>query len=93
MQDFNISCGYLTFGPNVTTQVILVEIIDDELFEEELENFTVALSTSVLRLQLDPYLVSVTIEDTDSKWTQLAIMYNLQSTSLHWNFKLYLLAL
>ena len=69
MQDFIITNGYLTFGPNVTTQVIFIEIIDDELFEADLENFTVALSTNVSRLQLHPNLVSVTIEDTDSKWT------------------------
>lgn len=67
MQDFNIINGYLTFGPNVSTQVIFIKIVDDELFEEEFESFFVALFTKVPGLQLDPDLVSVTIEDTDSK--------------------------
>ena len=67
MQDFIITNEHLTFGPNVTTQVIFIKIINDELFEADLENFTVTLSTKVPRLQFDPHLASVTIEDTDSK--------------------------
>ena len=47
--------------------IIFITIIDDDLFEEEFENFFVTLSTTVSSLQLDPYLVSVNIEDTDSK--------------------------
>lgn len=69
MQDFLISNEYLIFGANMTTQVIFIEIINDDLLEEEFENFTVALSTTALRVELDPHLVSVTIKDNDSKWT------------------------
>ena len=67
MQDYNTTNGYLTFGPNMSTQMIFITIIDDDLFEEEFQSFFVTLSTNVSHLQLDPYLVSVTIEDTDSK--------------------------
>lgn len=69
MDFHNISDLQITFGPNTSSLVALVyvEIIDDDLFEEEIESFSVALSTQVPRLQLDTGSVTINITDTDSK--------------------------
>ena len=40
-----ISNHHLTFGPIVSSRVVSIEIINDALFEEEFENFSVTLST------------------------------------------------
>ena len=58
----------LIFGPGESSQVILIQIADDPLFEEEVENFTVTLSTDVPGLQLSNSIATVSIRDTDSEF-------------------------
>ena len=42
----------LTFGPSVSSHTVHIQILDDDSFETNTENFTATLSTSVPRLQL-----------------------------------------
>ena len=76
MDFIGISGKHLTFGPNVSSFIVPVEIIDDNLFEEEFENFTVnlQLSTDVTQLLLNVTSAVVTIIDRDSEFTVLIIV-------------------
>ena len=59
----------LTFGPSVSSQTVRIEIIDDNSFEENVENFTVTLSTNnaTPRLLLGAQLATVNITDNESE--------------------------
>ena len=69
-----ISGQQLTFGPDVSSLVVPVKIIDDDQFEEEFENFIVNLSTDVTQLLLNVTSAVVTIIDRDSEFTVLIIV-------------------
>ena len=57
----------LTFSPSVRSHIVHVKIIDDDLFEANIENFTCTLSTNIPRLQLGAQSAIVNITDNDSK--------------------------
>ena len=57
----------------MTSQVVSIGIIDDEVFEDRFENFTVTLSTDVAGLQLSNTFASVSIRDTDSEFSTILI--------------------
>ena len=51
----------------MNSYVLSVEIINDDLFETMFENFSIALSSNISNLQLDPSIATITIQDNDSK--------------------------
>ena len=57
----------LIFSHNVSSYKVNVRILDDDFFEEDIENFTCTLSTDVPRLQLVTQSAIVNITDNDSK--------------------------
>ena len=63
----------LTFGPSVSSQTVCIEIIDDNSFEENVENFTITLSgnNAIPRLHLSDQLATVNITDNESEFTLL----------------------
>ena len=77
---------HLTFGPSVSSQTVRIEIIDDDSFEENVENFTITLSTNntTPRLLLGAQLATVSITDNESESTLLhyAIMLIVASFQL-----------
>ena len=65
--DFNIAIQSVTFSEEVPSINIPVEIIDDSIFENIFETFTISLSTEVPRVVLMDNKAAVTIRDNDSK--------------------------
>ena len=57
----------LTFSPIVSSHTVHVQILDDSTFEENTENFTATLSTSIPRLQLSNQLVTLKIADNEGE--------------------------
>ena len=59
----------LTFGPSVSSHTVHVGILDDDSFEENVENFTATLSTNnaIPGLHLGAQLATVNITDNDSE--------------------------
>ena len=65
--DFNVVIQSVTFNETVQSIDIPVEIIDDNIFENIFETFTLCLSTDVPRVILMNNKTVVTIRDNDSK--------------------------
>ena len=59
----------LTFGPNLRSHIVDVEILDDDRFENNVENFIAALSTNnvISRLHIGVQLATVNITDNESE--------------------------
>ena len=57
----------LIFGPSVSSRLVQVDIMDDNVLEELIENFTAILTSSVPRLALLPDVAMVDILDDDCK--------------------------
>ena len=57
----------------MSSQTVRIEIIDDESFEENVENFTITLSgnNAIPRLLLSDQLATVNITDNESEYTLL----------------------
>ena len=64
-----ISGRQLTFSPTVNSSMVPVSIINDDVLEDMVENFTASLSSDVPRLVLSPDLATVDIMDDDCKQT------------------------
>lgn len=64
--DFNIDIRSVTFSEQEQHIVIPIEIVDDNVFENIIENFTLTLSTDVPHVLLVNRAV-VNIRDNDSK--------------------------
>ena len=63
----SISDHQLILTPNVSSQPIVIEPINDNVFEEDVKNFTLFLSTNLQRIQLNHDSAIVSILDDDSK--------------------------
>ena len=70
----------LTFGPNLRSHVVHVEILsfDDDRFEKNVENFIAALSTNnvISRLHIGVQLATVNITDNESEPVSHMTLYN-----------------
>ena len=58
---------FLTFGPDVRSNLISIDIADDNVFEAKSENLLVNLSTSTTGVRLSNNIADLTIQDNDSK--------------------------
>ena len=66
--DFGSLAGVqLLFNQTVNSRLVQVGIIDDNILEELIENFTATLASTVPRLTLSPDLAVVDIVDDDRK--------------------------
>ena len=72
-----ITDNQLTFDQNKINASFSIEIIDDDLFEEAIEDFFVLLSTDVPNLMIEPNVTRVSIIDNDSEcFCRLSLNYN-----------------
>ena len=62
--DFPLS---LTFGPNVYSHSVPIKIIDDDIFEEDMEIFPVMLIAHSRQVNLTTSVARVHIKDNDSE--------------------------
>ena len=60
-----IADNQLTFNQTISNTSVSIEIIDDELFEEKIENFFLLLSTNVTNLLVEPNETEISIIDND----------------------------
>ena len=67
--DFEFSSGqFFTFGPTVTSHSFIIDIVDDNIFEDKYEIFSISLSTNATELcGLQFGNASLIISDDDSK--------------------------
>ena len=75
MEFVSVSNHQLTFSPNVSSHVVLIEIIDNHIYEDEMKNFTVCLSTHDVSVHLVNASTIVNIIDDDSKLVYSSYMY------------------
>jgi hypothetical protein len=79
--DFLISDGqFFILGPSIIgSHTLSIDIINDDIFEAEFENFAIRLSTlnatELHRLQLGTQRADLTIQDDDSKLSILLLCY------------------
>ena len=76
--DFLINGGQnFTLGPNIGSHMLSIDIIDDDIFEAEVENFAIQLSTlnatGLHGLQLGTQRVDLTIQDDDCKLSSVLV--------------------
>ena len=71
-----VSNSRLTFAPNMSSHVILIEIIDNHVFADPMKNFTVYLSTHDIRVHLVNASTIVNIIDDDGECDVLDIYNN-----------------
>ena len=64
-QDFEAHTMELTFGPDVTEQDVMIEIIDDLRLERD-KHFIVSLNITDMAVTLSPRQTSINIIDNDS---------------------------
>ena len=69
--DYRETIAVLTFEPGFTQVRTLLQIIDDNILED-IENFRLSLETTEPRVTLDPEQGTVSITDTDSRWSNTA---------------------
>lgn len=89
--DYTTTSGTLTFGPGVTTQNIVVPIVNDAM-PELAETFTVTLSNPTGGATLGTATTTVTINaqlppealPTMSQWTLIALALSLCAVALMW---------
>ena len=72
VSDFLISSGqFFTLGPNKRSHTLSIDIIDDDIFEAEVESFAIWLSTlnatGLHGLRLGTQRADLTIQDDDCK--------------------------
>ena len=69
--DFLINTDqFFTFGPRLRSHSLSIEIINDDIFEADFENFLVGLVTNATELnglQFGIQYANLTIQDDDSK--------------------------
>ena len=68
----------LTFNATVSTQVVVVPILDDNVVEDP-EFITVSLVSADHAAVLNPSITTITIEDTDSELTTCAEVISFHS--------------
>ena len=66
-----------TLGPNIGSHMLSIGIIDDDIFEAEVENFAIQLSilnaTELHGLQLGTQRADLTIQDDDCKLSSVLV--------------------
>ena len=66
----------LTFGPSVRSHTVYIQILDDDSFEKNTENFTVTLSTNIApRFHLGDHLATLNISDNESESVTVCLLY------------------
>ena len=65
-------------GPNIGSYTLFVDIINDDIFEAEFENFAMYLSTlsptGLYGLKLGTQRTDLTIQDDDSKLSSVLVL-------------------
>ena len=72
--DYTAVSRNLTFNATVSTQMVIIPILDDFIVEHS-ETFTLALTSTDPAVILNPSSSNVTIEDLDSKLLQVWYVY------------------
>ena len=67
-----------TLGPNVGSHTLFIDIINDDIFEAEFENFAMYLftlnATGLHGLQLGTQRADLTIQDDDCKLSSVLVL-------------------
>ena len=76
--DFLINGGQIfTFGPKIGSHTLSIDIINDTIFEAEVESFAIRLctlnATGLHRLQLGTRHADLTIQDDDCKLSSVLV--------------------
>ena len=66
-EDYNPVLETLTFGPTSNRTCFNFTTLEDEIFEEDIEDLNLHLTTMALNATLNPFLAYVHILDDDSE--------------------------